>query len=50
MRIKKTYQVITGGKEGPNYAAWPISYVRHGRIIPEKWLSDYSGRTYENNC
>ena len=26
-----------GGKEGPNYAGWPISYLKNGRSIPAKW-------------
>ena len=30
--------LTTGGKDGPNYAAWPISYLRNNRPIPRKWI------------
>ena len=30
--------LTTGGEEGPNYAAWPLSYIRHRKPIPRKWM------------
>lgn len=29
--------LTTGGKDGPNYSAWPLAYIENHRTIPAKW-------------
>lgn len=29
--------LTTGGKDGPNYVAWPLAYMENYRIVPAKW-------------
>lgn len=33
--------LTVGGEEGPNYAAWPLSYMLAGRAIPKKWTKAF---------
>jgi len=30
--------LLFSGKEGPNYAAWPLSFLANGRDIPSKYF------------
>lgn len=30
--------LLIGGKNGPNYAGWPLVYLKAGREIPRKWI------------
>jgi hypothetical protein len=30
--------LLYAGEEGPNYAAWPLSFLKSGRAIPSKYL------------
>jgi hypothetical protein len=41
--------LTTGGKEGPNYAAWPLVYVEHHRIIPRKWQAAFEQELKSSN-
>lgn len=44
-----------GGAEGPNYAAWPLSYMETNRTIPAKWKGAFvlelasGNRAYADN-
>jgi hypothetical protein len=47
--------LTTGGKEGPNYSAWPLVYIENHRVIPAKWHEAFerelksSNRAYADN-
>lgn len=30
--------LLYSGKEGPNYAAWPLAFIENGRRIPSKYI------------
>jgi hypothetical protein len=30
--------LLFSGEEGPNYAAWPLSFIQSGRRIPGKYM------------
>lgn len=41
--------LTSGGISGPNYAAWPLVYVEHHRIIPAKWRAAFNAQLHSPN-
>ena len=38
-----------GGKEGPNYSAWPLVYIENHRVIPAKWRKAFEQEPKSSN-
>ena len=41
--------LVIGGKDGPNYSAWPLVYIENHRAIPAKWREAFARELKSTN-